>query len=65
MQKQPPGGMRVLMHDVNKERPHYLDVLEFFDEVDRIDSLIIMRARPDISASLCVSKLLGRQFDFG
>jgi hypothetical protein len=64
-QKQPPGGMRVLMHDVNDERPHYLDALEFFDEIERVESLIIMRLRPDTTASSCISKLLGRQFDFG
>jgi hypothetical protein len=65
MQQQPPGGMRVMMHDVNEERPHYLDVFEFFEEMDRVDSLIFMRPRSDTLAGSCISKLLGRQFDYG
>lgn len=64
MQRQPEAGLRVLMHDVNDERPHYRDALEFFEQVEIVDSLMLMKPRSDVSAALGISRLMHRQFDF-
>jgi hypothetical protein len=55
--------IRVLLHDVGPERPYYDEVLEFFDVVESVNTLRVMRIKPDISVSRVISVLLHRQFD--
>jgi len=63
-QRQQEAGILVLMHDLSDRRPHYRDVLEFFESVEIVDSLMLMKPRSDFSPALGVSRLIGRQFDF-
>jgi hypothetical protein len=56
---------RVLLHDVNEERPHYLDVLAFFDIAEQAGSLCLLKLRQDASPVAAMAKLMFRQFDFG
>jgi hypothetical protein len=64
MQQQPPAEIRVLMHDVCDERPHYRDALEFFEQVELVDTLMLMKPRSDVCSAFGIGRLLRRQFDF-
>lgn len=55
---------RVLMHDVDDKRAYYRDALEFFELVETVDTLLVMRPRTGISPALALCRLLERQFDF-
>lgn len=54
-----------MLHDFDDERPHYREVLDFFD-LERLEgSLAFLRVREAASGVLALSRLLHRQFDFG
>ncbi|MBV9992173.1 MAG: hypothetical protein JOZ72_12890 [Alphaproteobacteria bacterium] len=55
---------RVLLHDVDDKRAYYRDALELLEQVDVVETLLVMRPRRDVSAALALSRLLERQFDF-
>ena len=55
--------LRVLLHDVSPERPFYDEVFEFFDVVESVNTLRVMKIKPDISGSRAMSVLLRHQFD--
>ena len=56
-------GLRVALHDAGPERPYYDALLEFFDVVERVNTLQVMQIKPKVSAGLALSVLLHRQFD--
>lgn len=55
--------LRLLLHDVTPERPGYGRVLEFFEVVESVNSLYLLRMkqRPDYAAAMAM--LLEQQFD--
>jgi hypothetical protein len=55
--------LRVLLHDVGPGRPCYDEVLQFFDVVESVNTLRVMKIKPGISGSRVMSVLLRRQFD--
>jgi hypothetical protein len=55
--------LRVLLHDVGPGRPYYDEVLQFFDVVESVNTLRVMKIKPGISGSRVMSVLLRRQFD--
>jgi hypothetical protein len=55
--------IRVLLHDVGPARPHYDEVLQFFDVVESVNTLRVMKIKPGTSRSRVMSALLRRQFD--
>jgi hypothetical protein len=57
------GVIRVLLHDVGPERPYYDEVLQFFDVVESVNTLRVMKIKPGVSGSRVMSVLLRRQFD--
>jgi hypothetical protein len=56
--------MTVMMHDVDDARPHYGEVLAFFDEVETVETLLVMRPKAGASLPRALAALLERQFDF-
>lgn len=56
---------KVLLHDFNDERPHYRDVLEFFEIERLVNSLCLLRMRSSAPPVTALVKLLDRQFDYG
>lgn len=56
---------RVMLHDFNEERPHYRDVLEFFEIAEQVESLCLLRVKQETAPAAVLAKLLGRQFDYG
>ena len=57
------AGPTVLLHDVFADRPHYLEVLNFFEVVGITGSLYRLRIRPDASPRAALLRLLECQFD--
>ena len=57
------ANVRVLLHDVSPERPHYDEVFEFFDVIERVNTLLVLKIKPGISISRVMSVFLRRQFD--
>jgi hypothetical protein len=55
----------VLLHDVNEDRRHYLDVLTFFDIAEQVGSLCLLKLCEDASPIAAMASLLTRQFDLG
>ena len=55
--------IRVLLHDVGPGRPYYDEVLQFFDVVESVNTLRVMKIKPGICGSRVMSVLLRRQFD--
>jgi Methyltransferase domain len=55
--------LRVLLHDVGPDRPYYDGVLGFFDVVESVNTLRVMKIKPGISGSRVMSMLLRHQFD--
>ena len=55
--------LRVLLHDVGPERPYYDEVFGFFDVVESVGTLRVMKIKPDISSSRVMSALLCRLSD--
>jgi hypothetical protein len=55
---------RLLMHDVDDKRAYYRDALELFEAVETVETLLAMRPRRGLPASLALTRLLERQFDF-
>jgi hypothetical protein len=55
--------MRVMLHDVGPERPYYDAVFEFFDIVEAVNTLRVMKVKPGVSRSRVMSRLLRHQFD--
>lgn len=55
--------LRVILHDVVPERPYYDEVFGFFDVVESMNTLRVMKIKPNLSASRVMSVLLCRQFD--
>jgi len=60
----PEKAPRVLLHDVDDKRAYYRDALEVLEQVDAVETLLVMRPRRDVTAALALSRLLERQFDF-
>ncbi|HWA91123.1 MAG TPA: hypothetical protein VG889_13885 [Rhizomicrobium sp.] len=60
----PEAAPRVLLHDVDDKRAYYRDALELLEQVDAVETLLVMRPRREVSAALALSRLLERQFDF-
>jgi hypothetical protein len=54
----------VLMHDVDDARPHYREVLGFFDEIESVETLLVMRPKRDVPVARVLAALMERQFDF-
>jgi hypothetical protein len=62
---QPPESWPlILLHDVDDKRSYYRDALEFLEQTDQVETLLIMKPRRDISAALALARLLEKQFDF-
>lgn len=57
------GGPLVVMHDVLPERPSYAQVLEFFDVIEAVRTLQVMRVSKMASPMRALLKLLNAQFD--
>lgn len=55
---------RVLLHDVDDKRAHYRDALQFLEQIDQVETLLIMQPRKDLPIALSLSRLLEQQFDF-
>lgn len=55
--------LRLALHDVGPERPHYDVLLEFLDVVEQVNTLQVTRIKSDVSATRVLSILLHRQFD--
>ena len=53
----------MLLHDVGAGRPCYDEVLEFFDVVEAVNTLRVMKIKPGVPGSRVMSALLRRQFD--
>lgn len=60
----PENAPLVLLHDVDDKRAYYRDALEVLEQVDAVETLLVMRPRRDAGAALILSRLLERQFDF-
>jgi hypothetical protein len=61
-----PGQIQepcVMLHDVGPERPYYNAVFEFFDVIESVNTLRILRIKPDICHGRVMSALLRLQFD--
>jgi hypothetical protein len=56
--------VRVLMHDVDEKRPFYRDALSVCEEIERVETLLVMQPRSGISPAEILSRLLQQQFDF-
>jgi hypothetical protein len=54
---------QVMMHDIGPERPYYNAVFEFFETVESVGSLHLLRRRPGASTLHAVTCLLEAQFD--
>ncbi len=57
------GGVRVLLHDVSTERPHYSDVFKVFDMLEQVGTLCLLRAKTGICAASAFSMFLAYQYD--
>jgi hypothetical protein len=57
------GGPRVLLHDVTTDRPHYGEVFRFFDTVESVNTLHLLRTRPDACRVEALARLLEYQLD--
>ena len=55
--------LRLLLHDVGPERPYYEEVLEFFDVVEQVNTLMVLKTKRDVATSKVMSVFLRRQFD--
>jgi hypothetical protein len=55
--------LRVVLHDVGSERPYYDEVFEFFDIVESVNTLRVMKIKSGIPRSRVMSVLLRRQLD--
>jgi hypothetical protein len=51
------------LHDVGPDRPYYDDVFGFFDVVESVNTLRVMKIKPGITGSCAMSMLLRHQFD--
>lgn len=61
----PPETLpRILLHDVDEKRAHYRDALECLEQVDQVETLLIMKPRKDMPTALVLARLLEKQFDF-
>jgi hypothetical protein len=59
----PSQDLRVLLHDVSPERPYYDEVFAFFDIVESINTLRVMKIKSDLSYSRIMSVMLRYQSD--
>lgn len=57
-------GPLVMLHDVRDDRPHYGEIFEFFDTVAGVNSLRVLRVRPDACPARLLAKFLEYQFDY-
>ena len=55
--------LRLLLHDVGPERPYYKEVLEFFDVVEQVNTIMVLKTKRDVATSKVMSVFLRRQFD--
>jgi hypothetical protein len=53
----------VLMHDITDDRPFYKPVFDFFETVEAVESLYLMRVRPDVSCTTALAAMLRHQND--
>jgi hypothetical protein len=56
-------NLRLVLHDVGPDRPYYDEVFRFFDVDESVNTLRVMRIKPDVPCSQVMSVLLRRQFD--
>ena len=56
-------NLRLVLHDVGPDRSYYDEVFRFFDIVESVNTLRVMRIKPDVPCSQVMSVLLRRQFD--
>jgi hypothetical protein len=56
-------NVRVLLHDVGAERPHYDPVFQFFEVVDAKNTLRVMKIKQDVSAPAVMSSFLRSLLD--
>ena len=54
---------QVLVHDIAGDRPHYEPLFRFFDVVEAVNTLRLLRIKADASISDAVALLLNYQFD--
>jgi len=54
----------ILLHDVDEKRAYYRDALECLEQVDQIETLLVMKPRKDKPTALALARLLEKQFDF-
>jgi hypothetical protein len=53
-----------LLHDVDEKRAHYRDALECLEQVDQVETLLVMKPRKEMPTALVLARLLEKQFDF-
>jgi predicted O-methyltransferase YrrM len=53
----------VMLHDVCPDRPYYNAVFEFFDIVESVNTLRVLRIKPGVSRGRVMSQLLRHQLD--
>lgn len=53
---------QVLVHDIADDRPHYQPMFRFFDVVEAVNTLRLLRIKPDASTSDAMTFLLSYQF---
>ena len=54
---------QVLVHDVADDRPHYGPIFEFFDVVEAVNTLRLLRIKADASTRDALALLMAYQFD--
>jgi len=55
---------RILLHDVDEKRAYYRDALECLEQVDQVETLLVMKPSKDKPTALTLARLLEKQFDF-
>jgi hypothetical protein len=53
----------VMIHDIGPERPYYDTIFEFFETVEAVGSLHLLRRRPGASTFHAFTRLMKAQFD--
>lgn len=54
---------QVLVHDVADDRPHYKPIFKFFDVVEAVNTLYLLRIKADASTLDAFALLMEHQFD--
>ncbi|MBV8978153.1 MAG: hypothetical protein JOZ13_12325 [Alphaproteobacteria bacterium] len=55
---------RILLHDVDEKRAHYREALECLEQIDQVETMLIMKPNRNTSPALVLARVLEKQFDF-